>query len=29
MTRPFALEGFEATTFEHGGRSHQVFTAGP
>jgi dienelactone hydrolase len=28
MTRLFALEGFEATTFEHGGRSHQVFTAG-
>lgn len=28
MTGPSALEGFEATTFEHGGRSHQVFTGG-
>jgi dienelactone hydrolase len=28
MTRSFALEGLEATTFERGGRSHQVCTAG-
>ncbi len=28
MTHPSALEGFETTTFEHGGRSHPVVTAG-
>jgi dienelactone hydrolase len=28
MTRVHQIDGFEATTFEHGGRSHQVFRAG-
>jgi dienelactone hydrolase len=28
MSHPSALSGFEATTFEHRGRSHPVFTAG-
>lgn len=28
MTRESRIERFEATTFAHGGRSHQVFCAG-
>jgi dienelactone hydrolase len=28
MTRESRIEGFEATTFAHGGRTHQVLCAG-
>ena len=28
MTRESRIDGFEETTFTHGGRTHQVFCAG-